>query len=347
MSRCAQTDRLLDTVFASADLARSDAEHLAVCTECSRTLAQARRFERELHRATAELSPEPMPAPEEVLPFMNDLERPAWRALRRHALGVGLAAVGILALGAFLGGEWLGQMIRPGTGVQPGSVPIAAAMIGVDPHEVLVTEDGVVGVREVGDTLELVLVRSEPDALKEHVLQILPRNTFNIIGCSEDELAQGDFAWGERQGTFEVVGPGDHVIREHRLVVFAYDRDASPADDSIEFVGRDGSGSMIGTAPLVQQPCLVPHADPGDGVPPPEAVRCEDWNALDEEAQLAETRAIIFEWLIPAVRARQQMPDAPLVEVMAAARESIDKACQDPLNARVQVADVAVRLYGQ
>ena len=346
MSRCPQTDGLLDAILARVDLTRSEAEHVAGCSECVRTLAQARRFERELHRASADLSPEPMPTPQEVLPVMNDSERRTG-AFRRRALAGSLAAVGILVVGAFLGGEWLARVIRPDSGIQPGSVRVAAAMIGANPDHVLVTEDGVVGIREVGDTLELVLVRSATDGLEEHILQILPRNTFNIIGCSEDELAQGDFAWGERQGTFEVVGPGDHVIRDHRLVVFAYDREASPADDSIEFVGRDGDPTLTLAGPLMQQPCLVPHADPGDGVPPPEAVRCQDWNALDEEAQLAETKAIIFEWLIPAVRARQEMPEAPLAEVFAAARESIDKACQQPLNARVYVADVAIRLYGQ
>jgi len=346
MSRCAQTDRLLDAIFASADLTRSQADHAAGCSECARALAHARRFDGELHRTGAEMSPEPMPAPQEVLSVMIDDERRAG-GFRRRALAVSLAAVALLAVGGYFGGQWLTQVVRPGSELQPGSVPLAAAMIGVPARGVLVTEDGVVGIREVGDTLELVLVRSTPDGLEEHILQILPRNTFNIIGCSEDELAQGDFAWGERQGTFEVVGPGDHVIRDHRLVVFAYDREASPADDSIEFVGRDGDLTMTLARPLMQQPCLVPHADPGDGVPPPEAVRCQDWNALDEEAQLAETKAIIFEWLIPAVRARQEMPDAPLVEVLAAARESIDKACQDPLNARMPVADVAIRLYGE
>jgi len=345
MSRCAQTDGLLDTIFAAADVTRSQADHAAGCSECARAMAQARRFDRELYRIGVEVSPEPMPAPEEVLPVMNDDERPAG-GFRGRALAGGLAAVGILVVGAFLGGEWLGGVIGPDAGMQPGSVPVAAAMIGADPDHVLVTEDGVVGIREVGDTLELVLVRSAPDGLEEHILQILPRNTFNIIGCAEDELAQGDFAWGERPGTFEVAGPGDHVIRDHRLVVFVFDGNASPADDSIEMMGLN-SGSTIGASPLVEQPCLVPHADPGDGVPPPEVVRCEDWNALDEEAQAAETHALIFGWLIPAVRARQEMPDAPLVEVMAAARESIDKACQDPLNARVPVDDVAISLYGQ
>jgi hypothetical protein len=345
MSRCAQTDGLLDAVFASADLTRSQADHAAGCSECARALAQARRFDGELDRTGAELSPELMPAPQEVLMAVNDDDRRAGTSRQRLLVG-GFAAVGVLAVAAFLGGEWLAGVIRPDAGMQPGSVRIAAAMIGANPDHVLVTEDGVVGIREVDETVELVLVRSTPDGLEEHILDILPANTFNIIACSDDELARGNFAWGEWPGTIEVVGPGDHVIRDRRLVVFAYDRDASPADDSIEMVGR-GSGSTIGAAPLMQQPCLVPHADPGDGDPPPEAVRCEDWNAMDDETQLAETKAIIFEWLIPAVRARQEMPDAPLVEVLAAARESIDKACQDPLNARVYVADVAIRLYGQ
>ena len=58
MSRCAQTETLLDVVFAAAELSDGQIDHATECAECARSLAQARRFEDELHRAGTDLTPE-------------------------------------------------------------------------------------------------------------------------------------------------------------------------------------------------------------------------------------------------------------------------------------------------
>jgi hypothetical protein len=61
MSRCSRTDALLDATLSSAGLSPAEADHATTCTECARALASARRFDRALHAAGAELAPEPMP----------------------------------------------------------------------------------------------------------------------------------------------------------------------------------------------------------------------------------------------------------------------------------------------
>jgi hypothetical protein len=76
-------------------------------------------------------------------------------------------------------------------------------------------------------------------------------------------------------------------------------------------------------------------------------VRCADWQRLGEAAQLTLTRDVIFEWLMPAVRAREDLPDATVDEVVHAARSSFDRACQDAANDRKLVDDLAILLYGQ
>lgn len=61
MSRCRQTDHLLDATFAGAPLEPAAAAHARECGECVRALAWARRFETELAATVKELAPEPMP----------------------------------------------------------------------------------------------------------------------------------------------------------------------------------------------------------------------------------------------------------------------------------------------
>lgn len=62
MSRCRQTERLLDVTFSGSDLTRVQADHAVACGDCARALAEARRFDRELGRIGHDLAAEPMTA---------------------------------------------------------------------------------------------------------------------------------------------------------------------------------------------------------------------------------------------------------------------------------------------
>lgn len=151
MSLCRLSDALLDASFAGTDLSRAQAEHVRECAECARATSRARRFERELGRVGEALTPEPMPAMAELagVPVATEGYGRMWR----RNLGAAVALVALVAV-VFGGSQWLGGFLRDGLTRRPGAAPIsaaaAAAMVGVPPDEVLVTEDGAIAIRDLG-----------------------------------------------------------------------------------------------------------------------------------------------------------------------------------------------------
>ncbi|MGH2444632.1 MAG: hypothetical protein ACRDGD_01110 [Candidatus Limnocylindria bacterium] len=119
MSRCRQTDALLDATFAGIEISRAQADHAASCTDCARALSQHRRFENELGRVGVELSPEPMPPASEVATAVTAVTvKPGVRFMssRRNLLVAGAGAA-VLAVAVFLGGQWLGSTLGDRGGV--------------------------------------------------------------------------------------------------------------------------------------------------------------------------------------------------------------------------------------
>ena len=105
MSRCHQTDALLDATFAGIGLTRVQAGHASACAECARALAQARAFDNELHSVGFDLTPEPMPpAPETSTESARDERRDRLMTWRRGVVG----GVAVVLLAAVLagGGQW-------------------------------------------------------------------------------------------------------------------------------------------------------------------------------------------------------------------------------------------------
>ncbi len=126
MSRCHQTDAILDATFAGTDLTRTQAAHAAVCGECARALSQSRRFESDLNHVGLDVSPEPMPPAAEVA-FLEDPypKGAAWMTLRRVFAG---GAIAVVVVGAVLiGVKWLPGNVTP---IGVGSEPPAAALAG-------------------------------------------------------------------------------------------------------------------------------------------------------------------------------------------------------------------------
>lgn len=121
MTRCRQTDALLDAAFAGLDLTRPQAGHAAACAECAHALAQLRRFEGELERIGHDLAPEPMPPAEEVPVTPTKAMAGGAMTLRRGLVAIG---VGVLAIGISLGGNWwLASLVgEPLRGGEAGSV---------------------------------------------------------------------------------------------------------------------------------------------------------------------------------------------------------------------------------
>lgn len=112
MSRCRQTEALLDATFAGTGFTRAEADHAAGCSECARALAQARRFDAELSRAGLELAPEPMPAAAELTRVATPTRRGGWIMTWRQSL-IGGAVTAVLLVGViFGGGQWLGSMFE-------------------------------------------------------------------------------------------------------------------------------------------------------------------------------------------------------------------------------------------
>jgi len=118
MSRCRQTDALLDATFAGTQLTRAQAAHAAHCAECARALSQARRFDNELHSIGVDVTPESMhPTLEVSSESATDERRDRLMTWRRGTVG-GVAVV-LLAAVVVGGGKWpwsLGDGL-PGTGI--------------------------------------------------------------------------------------------------------------------------------------------------------------------------------------------------------------------------------------
>lgn len=108
MTRCRQTEAILDATFAGIDPTRAQAAHAAHCAECARSLAQARRFDNELRSIGTDLTPEPMhPAAEGSLEPAPDKRWAGLMTWRRGMVG-GLALLLVAVLAE--GGQWLGSL---------------------------------------------------------------------------------------------------------------------------------------------------------------------------------------------------------------------------------------------
>jgi len=117
MSRCSQTDALLDAAFAGGDLTRSEADHVRACSECARALSLARRLDTELSCIGIELTTDPVPPAADLIAApAAGAEEARSMTLRRGLLTGGVAAV-LLAVSVFAGGQWLGSALGQ---LQPG-----------------------------------------------------------------------------------------------------------------------------------------------------------------------------------------------------------------------------------
>jgi hypothetical protein len=108
MSRCRQTDALLDAAFAGTQLTRARAAHAAHCVECARALARARRFEAELLSVGELVAPERLTL-EGAPAVMQVGPGGLLKTMRRGLLGSALVTVVFVAV-AMNGGGWLGEV---------------------------------------------------------------------------------------------------------------------------------------------------------------------------------------------------------------------------------------------
>ncbi|HVM25698.1 MAG TPA: sigma factor [Candidatus Limnocylindrales bacterium] len=107
MSRCRQTDELLQAAFANEGLTRAQTTHVSECTVCARKLAAARRFDLELHRAA-----NVMADAESDLDLRQSASRTrGGTTMKQLSVMAAIAAVVLLAASAYVGGSWIGSMV--------------------------------------------------------------------------------------------------------------------------------------------------------------------------------------------------------------------------------------------
>lgn len=109
MSRCAQTDGLLEVLFTDRDLSRAQAAHVGSCVVCARAIGEVRLFERELWRTGSELTEDALPSADGLVDSAGrpNLEGGSMTSLRDLAASVGIAVALVLVI--FAGGAWLGS----------------------------------------------------------------------------------------------------------------------------------------------------------------------------------------------------------------------------------------------
>ena len=127
MSRCHQTDALLDATFAGSDLTRQQAAHVAHCAECARALSDTRRFDAALARVGLDLSPALAPSATEVLAADGSHTKEG-RLMMTVRRGLISSVAGAVVIGSILiGARWLSGE-GPPAGI--GSGPPAVALSG-------------------------------------------------------------------------------------------------------------------------------------------------------------------------------------------------------------------------
>ena len=126
MSRCHQTDALLDATLVGTDLSRNQAAHAVHCAECARVLSEARRFDGALTRTGVELSPEPMPDAAELIAVDAAYRKEGRLMTVRRGL-VGGAATAVVIGVVLVGVSWLSRDVGVG-GV--GGAPPAVGLSG-------------------------------------------------------------------------------------------------------------------------------------------------------------------------------------------------------------------------
>ena len=260
MRRCPQTDAVLEAAFGPGT-SSANRDHAAACPECARALATARRFENELRDTGLGLSPEPMPAPEEVVIATDGAERRfsgPWRWV------AGASVTAVLAVAFFAGGQWLGDSIGPLFGRHAGNaldVAAAAALAGMPPSGMLETDNGAVGVRAEGDHLELVLVRDSGEGLEEHVLATAGKNEIHVVRCGEVEIV-----WGHRPGVDRIEGPGTSATWDRQYAVFVFTA-GEPKSASVQLYsgGRRLESLRFTPSELSNDECsaVIPRSDDG------------------------------------------------------------------------------------
>lgn len=126
MSRCPETDVLLDSVFAAMELTRSQASHVASCAECAHALSQARRFDTGLERIGLDLSPEPVLPAADLLAAEPSYSKGGRLVRVRRGLVGGAAAVVLIGL-LIVGARWLSASSGSGgIGAEPHAAAIAS-----------------------------------------------------------------------------------------------------------------------------------------------------------------------------------------------------------------------------
>lgn len=170
MNRCLQTSALVQRALASADARTlsSSSGHATECVPCRTAVQQVCAFDGALHRAAQSLVVEPLDRPQVWPPYS-----PRGLSWQRGAVAVA-AGVALIITTVLV----VAQPLRlAGVGAEPAATPtsmpsanasaemgrwrasLAALLLGIAPRDVVVTEDGVLGVTYQDGELSLVLVK--------------------------------------------------------------------------------------------------------------------------------------------------------------------------------------------
>lgn len=111
MSRCRQTDALLDATFSMAGLTRAQASHAASCRACAQELAASRRFGVELHRA-AELMVRDAESDSRLRDTASLMR--GGGTMRSLVAVLGIVVIVLIVGVGYGGGRWMGSFIDIG-----------------------------------------------------------------------------------------------------------------------------------------------------------------------------------------------------------------------------------------
>ena len=365
-------------------LTAADAEHAAGCASCGRAIAEARRFAADLDRVGLELAAAPGSPPADVVGAVSTLRAEVnvgWRQILvgfavvativAVAVGPGLV-VGELGSGGAADSSASTEATGTAASIDPSHLPARSPgavgagrdggqpVAGTDPGEflrgvaaeVLVTEDGALGVIDRGLALDLVLVTRRGDGLVAYRLGTagngLEDQITGSVTCSERSarLQRTSYAWGRIAGAESIEGPGVHVLGESGRFIFAFDRDAINGQATATLPG--------GAFGVIRNDSVEACFDEGwDGAAPPlnpGAMTCVEWLLAREGAQRATVEFLIGPALWQAVREAHDLPlSATLDDLHAAAWANIDKQCLAANAAGVPttVSEVIESRYGQ
>ncbi len=243
MNRCGRTEAIVDTLLDGAALSRDQVEHATTCADCARRVAQARRFEEELHRVGDALTPEPL-AP--ILATSHAMTGGTGHAvLGRQSWWAGLGvAVAVLVTIVWAGTAVEATRLPAGGHPQDAAPDLSPYVAIATEHQLAYFDDGLIEYEEY-ETAVLATVACVRAAGHDVGAEMASDGMFQYVGGVGTEpnesgnlgdaidACRGEWSMAVELAYAETIGPSPDELPAVRTVIDCLRRAGRPPTDGV------------------------------------------------------------------------------------------------------------------